>query len=124
MRGYVTNIERETLKNSNFEKVLFTGKHHQLIVMSLKPGEDIGEETHPSLDQFTRIEQGRGIVQIGAEKKRIQADSAFIIPAGMKHNVVNTSKAEDLKLYTVYSSPEHDDGEVLRTKEEREEAEG
>jgi mannose-6-phosphate isomerase-like protein (cupin superfamily) len=120
MKGYVTNIERETLKNRNYEKVLFTGKHHQLIVMSLKPGEDIGEETHDHLDQFTRIEQGRGIVQIGRDKKRIQADSAFIIPAGVKHNVINTSKDEDLKLYTVYSSPEHEDGEVLRTKAEAE----
>jgi mannose-6-phosphate isomerase-like protein (cupin superfamily) len=118
MKGYVTNIERETLKNRNFEKVLFTGEHHQLIVMSLKPGEDIGEETHPNLDQFTRIEQGRGVVQIGRERKRIQSESAFIIPAGVKHNVINTSKEEELKLYTVYSSPEHEEGEVRRTKEE------
>lgn len=121
MKGFVTNIERETLKNRNFLKVLFTGKHHQLTVMSLKPGEDIGEETHPDLDQFTRIEQGRGIVQMGKERKRIQADSAFVIPAGVKHNVLNTSKDEDLKLYTVYSKPDHEDGEVRRTKEEAEE---
>ncbi|MFZ2490860.1 MAG: cupin domain-containing protein [Thermoanaerobaculia bacterium] len=120
MKGFVTNIERETLKNRNFVKVLFTAKHHQLTVMSLKPGEDIGEETHPDLDQFTRIEQGRGIVQMGKERKRIQADSAFIIPAGVKHNVINTSKEEDLKLYTVYSSPDHEDGEVRRTKEDAE----
>jgi mannose-6-phosphate isomerase-like protein (cupin superfamily) len=123
MNGYVTNIERETTRNRNFEKVLFTSKHHQLIVMSLKPGEDIGEETHKDLDQFTRIEQGRGVVQIGNERKRIQARSAFIIPAGVKHNVINTSKDEDLKLYTVYSSPEHEDGEIHRTKEEAEAAE-
>jgi mannose-6-phosphate isomerase-like protein (cupin superfamily) len=123
MNGYVTNIERETTRNRNFEKVLFTSKHHQLIVMSLKPGEDIGEETHKDLDQFTRIEQGRGVVQIGNERKRIQARSAFIIPAGVKHNVINTSKDEDLKLYTVYSSPEHEDGETHRTKEEAEAAE-
>ena len=121
MNGYVTNIERETIRNTNFEKVLFTGRHHQLIVMSLKPGEDIDEETHKGLDQFTRIEQGRGVVQIGNERKRIQAESAFIVPAGVKHNVINTSDDEDLKLYTVYSSPEHEDGEVHRTKEEAEE---
>ena len=120
MKGYVTNIERETLKNRNFQKVLFTGKHHQLIVMSLEPGQDIGEETHDDLDQFTRIEQGRGLVQIGRDRKRIQAHSAFVIPAGVKHNVINTSNDEDLKLYTVYSSPEHEDGEVRRTKEEAE----
>jgi mannose-6-phosphate isomerase-like protein (cupin superfamily) len=120
MKGYVTNIKRETARNRNFEKVLFTGKHHQLIVMSLKPGEDIGEETHPNLDQFTRVESGRGVVQMGREKKRIQADSAFVVPAGTKHNVINTSKDEPLKIYTVYSSPEHPDGEVLRTKEEEE----
>lgn len=123
MKGYVTNIERETLSNKNFAKVLFTGPHHQLVVMSLQPGEDIGEETHKDLDQFTRIEQGRGMVQIGKARKRIQADSAFIIPAGVKHNVINTSKDQKLKLYTVYSSPDHEAGEVHRTKEEAESAE-
>ena len=123
MRGYVTNIERETVKNRNFRKVLFTAKHHQLVVMSLKPGEDIGEETH-RVDQFIRVEQGRGVVVMGKKRSRIRADSAFVIPAGTKHNVLNKSKNEDLKIYTVYSSPQHEDGAIHRTKEEAEEEEG
>lgn len=123
MRGYVTNIERETVKNRNFRKVLFTAKHHQLVVMSLKPGEDIGEETH-RVDQFIRVEQGQGVVVMGKKKSRIQADSAFVIPAGTKHNVLNKSKNEDLKIYTVYSSPQHEDRAIHRTKEEAEEEEG
>lgn len=123
MRGYVTNIERETVKNRNFRKVLFTAKHHQLVVMSLKPGEDIGEETH-RVDQFIRVEQGQGVVVMGKKRSRIQADSAFVIPAGTKHNVLNKSKNEDLKIYTVYSSPQHEDRAIHRTKEEAEEEEG
>lgn len=123
MRGYVTNIERETVKNRNFRKVLFTAKHHQLVVMSLKPGEDIGEEVH-RVDQFIRVEQGQGVVVMGKKKSRIQADSAFVIPAGTKHNVLNKSKNEDLKIYTVYSSPQHEDRAIHRTKEEAEEEEG
>ena len=122
MRGYVTNIERETVKNRNFRKVLFTAKHHQLVVMSLKPGEDIGEETH-RVDQFIRVEQGQGVVVMGRKKSRIQADSAFVIPAGTKHNVINKSKNKDLKIYTVYSSPQHEDRAIHKTKEEAEEEE-
>jgi mannose-6-phosphate isomerase-like protein (cupin superfamily) len=123
MPGYVTNIERETVKNRNFRKVLFTAKHHQLVVMSLKPGEDIGAETH-RVDQFIRVEQGQGVVVMGKKKSRIQADSAFVIPAGTKHNVLNTSKNRDLKIYTVYSSPQHEDRAIHRTKEEAEKEEG
>lgn len=122
MRGYVTNIDRETVKNRNFRKVLFTAKHHQLVVMSLKPGEDIGEETH-RVDQFIRVEQGQGVVVMGRKKSRIQADSAFVIPAGTKHNVINKSKNKDLKIYTVYSSPQHEDRAIHKTKEEAEEEE-
>lgn len=122
MKGYVANIERETLKNRNFRKVLFTGEHHQLVVMSLGPGEDIGLETH-HVDQFFRVEQGHGVVQMGREKTRIRAESAFVVPAGTKHNVINTSKDEALKLYTVYSSPQHEDGVIHKTKAEAEEDE-
>ena len=119
MKGFVTNIERETLKNRNFRKVLFTGEHHQVVVMSLKPGEAIGEEVH-DVDQFFRVEKGRGAVQMGKEKSRIQAESAFVVPAGTKHNVINTSKEEELKIYTVYSSPQHEDGVIHKTKAEAE----
>ena len=122
MQGYITNIEKETLKNRNFRKVLFTGKHEQLVVMSLKPGEDIGVETH-DVDQFVRIEQGSGMVEMSGRKSRVRADSAFVIPAGTKHNVINTNKDEELKLYSVYSSPQHEDGAVHKTKAEAEEDE-
>ena len=119
MNGFVTNIERETLRNRNFRKVLFTGKHEQLVVMSLEPGEDIGLEKH-DVDQFIRIEQGRGIVEMDGRRSRVRADSAFIIPARTKHNVINSSRDEELKLYTVYSEPQHRDGTIHKTKEEAE----
>lgn len=122
MTGFVTNIERDTLKNRNFRKVLFTADHLQLVVMSLKPGEDIGEEVH-DVDQFIRVEQGHGFVEMDGQKSRIQAESAFVIPAGTKHNVKNASEDEELKLYTLYSSPQHADDAVHKTKEEAEEAE-
>ena len=119
MNGYLTNIERETLKNRNFRKVLFTGKHEQLVVMSLRPGEDIGEERH-DVDQFIRIEQGHGVVEMNGRRSRVREDSAFVIPAKTKHNVINKSRDEELKLYTVYSSPQHADGAVHLTKDEAE----
>ncbi|MFN2239740.1 MAG: cupin domain-containing protein [Thermoanaerobaculia bacterium] len=119
MKGYVTDIEKATVENDNFEKVLFTSRHHQLVVMSLAPGEDIGSEVHDDLDQFTRIEQGDGIVEMDGERMEIHDDFAFIVPAGTRHNVINTSGERPLKLYSVYSSPDHPDGEVLRTKAER-----
>lgn len=122
MNGYVTNIERETLKNRNFRKVLFTGKHEQLVVMSLRPGEDIGSEVH-KVDQFIRIERGRGIVEMNGRRSRVRDDSAFVIPAGTRHNVINSSGDEELKLYTVYSEPQHEDGAIHRTKAEAEEDE-
>ena len=123
MNGYVTNIESQTLHNENFRKVLFTGAHEQLVVMSLKPDEDIGEETH-EVDQFIRVEQGRGVVVMDGKPSDIEADSAFVIPSGTKHNVINKSHDEELKLYTVYSSPQHDDGAVHKTKAEAEKEEG
>jgi mannose-6-phosphate isomerase-like protein (cupin superfamily) len=102
--------------------VLFTGKHHQLVIMSLKPGEDIGLES-PDVDQFIRIEQGRGVVEMDGRRSRIQADWAFVIPAKAKHNVINTSRDEELKLYTVYSEPQHEDGTIHKTRAEAEEEE-
>jgi mannose-6-phosphate isomerase-like protein (cupin superfamily) len=122
MTGFVTNIERDTVKNRNFRKVLFTADHLQLVVMSLKPGEDIGEEEH-DVDQFIRVEQGQGFVEMAGQKSLIEAESAFVIPAGTKHNVKNTSEKEELKLYTLYSSPQHEDDAVHKTKAEAEEDE-
>ena len=122
MAGYFGSIEKDTEENDFFRKVLFTGKHEQLVVMSLKPGEDIGEETH-RVDQFIRVEQEQGVVVMGRKKSRIQADSAFVIPARTKHNVINKSKNKDLKIYTVYSSPQHEDRAIHKTKEQAEEEE-
>lgn len=116
MKGFKSNIEKDTLNNSNFRRVLYTGKNSQLVLMSLKPGEEIGEEVHQTVDQFFRFEIGEGIVSIdGVEQKVVDGDSA-IVPAGASHNVINTSKTADLKLYTIYSPPEHQDGTVRRTK--------
>ena len=123
MKGYVTNIERETVRNHNFRKVLFTGEHEQLVVMALKPGEDIGEEVH-DVDQFIRVEKGKGVVEMNGKKSRIRDASAFVIPAGTKHNVKNSSRDEELQIYTVYSEPQHEDGAIHRTKDEAEEEEG
>ncbi len=120
--GYVDDIEEKTLKNNNFRKVLFTGKHMQLVVMSLKPGEDIGEEVHDTVDQFFRIEQGEAKVIIDGKEDTIKEDMVAIVPAGALHNVINTSDV-DLKLYTIYSPPNHPDGTVHKDKEEAEEYE-
>ena len=122
MKGYVANIDQETVRNRNFRKVLFTAKHHQLVVMSLKPGEDIGMEKH-DVDQFIRVEKGRGVVEMNGTTSRIQEDSAVIVPAGTRHNVRNTSREGELKIYTVYSSPQHENGAVHTTKAEAEEEE-
>jgi mannose-6-phosphate isomerase-like protein (cupin superfamily) len=115
MRGYVTNIENDTLKNKDFRRVLYTGKNTQLVLMSLRPKEEIGEETH-TLDQFIRVEAGQGAAILDGVKHRISDGTAVVIPAGMKHNVVNESDGEELKLYTLYSPPEHRDGTVHKTK--------
>ncbi|MBU1039250.1 cupin domain-containing protein [Patescibacteria group bacterium] len=115
MNGYISNIEKITKENKNFRQVLYTGKHSQLVVMRLKPGEDIGEEIH-TLDQFIRIEQGSGQVILNGVESEIKEDYAIVIPAGVKHNVVNSSLSDDMKLYTVYSPPEHKDGIVHLTK--------
>ncbi len=118
MRGYVVAVEKETKKNTDFRRVLYTGKHSQLVLMSLKPGEEIGEETHQDVDQFFRFEKGEGKVIIDGIEHLVKDGYAVIVPAGARHNVVNTSKRANLKLYTIYSPPEHQDGVVRHTKKE------
>lgn len=117
MNGYITNIEDATKENDLFRKVLYTAKHSQLVLMSIPPGTDIGEEVH-ELDQFIRIEEGKGKAVLNDEEQEVEDDYAIVIPAGTKHNVINTSDDEAMKLYTVYSPPEHRDGVVHETKEE------
>lgn len=115
MKGYITNIEDDTLKNQDFRRVLYTGKNSQLVLMSLRPKEEIGEETH-TLDQFIRVEAGDGVAVLDGVKHPISDGTAIVIPAGTKHNVVNDSATGELKLYTVYSPPEHRDGTIHKTK--------
>jgi mannose-6-phosphate isomerase-like protein (cupin superfamily) len=115
MRGYVTDIENDTLKNQDFRRVLYTGKNSQLVLMSLRPKEEIGEETH-TLDQFIRVEAGNGVAILDGVKHQISDGTAVVIPAGTKHNVVNDSETAELKLYTLYSPPEHRDGTIHKTK--------
>ncbi len=119
MKGYIINIEKETIANENYRRVLYTAKNCQLVLMSIKPDEEIGEEVH-ALDQFIRIEEGKGEVHMDNVVHQIHDDHAIIIPAGMKHNVINTGDT-DLKLYTVYSPPEHKDGTIVPTKEDEKE---
>ena len=116
MVGYVTNIETDTLENEDYRRVLFTGRNTQLVLMTLRPGEEIGRETHEEHDQFIRVESGTGAVILNGEKHALEDGVAVVIPAGTEHNVINTSKSEPLRLYTLYSPPEHPDGTVHRTK--------
>ena len=118
MKGFVTHLEKETLKNADFRHVLYTGKNSQLVLMSLRPGEEIGEEVHEDHDQFFRFENGEGKVVIDGAEHIVKDGSGAIVPAGARHNVVNTSKRANLRLYTIYSPPEHQDGVVRHTKEE------
>lgn len=120
MKGFNTNIEKDTLENENFRKVLYTGKHSQLVLMSLKPNEEIGMEVHPGNDQFFRFEKGEGKCIIDGNLYEISDGSVIIVPAGAEHNVINTSGTDDLKLYTIYSPAHHKDGVVRTTKEEAE----
>ncbi len=115
MRGFVTNIENDTLENQDFRRVLYTAKNTQLVLMSLRANEEIGEEIH-DLDQFIRVEAGQGLALIDGGAHRLSDGSAVIIPAGTRHNVINVSDTEELKLYTLYSPPEHRDGTVHKTK--------
>lgn len=123
MNGYHANIEELTVSNSNFRQVLYTGKHMQLVLMSLKPGEEIGEEIHDTVDQFFRIDAGNGKVIIDSEETQIKDGDAVIVPAGSKHNLVNTSETEELKLYTIYAPANHPDGTIHETKAEADEYE-
>ena len=123
MDGYVTNIERDTLDNEDFRRVLYTGPNTQLVLMTLRPGEEIGTERHEGHDQFIRVEAGTGVVRLNGEERKLEDGSAVVIPAGAQHNVVNTSKSEPLRLYTLYSPPEHPDGTVHHTAEEAHAAE-
>jgi mannose-6-phosphate isomerase-like protein (cupin superfamily) len=122
MKGFVEDIEALTEENTDFRRVLYTGKHLQLVLMALKPGEEIGEEVHEDHDQFFRIEAGEGEVSIDGVRTPVEADDAVIVPAGARHNVVNTGK-EPLKLYTLYGPPDHREGVVHKTKAEAEAAE-
>lgn len=117
MAGYVVDIEEKTESNDFFRQVLFTGKHSQLVIMALKPGEDIGLEVHDAVDQFFRVEEGQGKAIIDGDEHEIKDGSAVVVPAGSEHNVVNTGN-EPLKLYTIYSPPNHPDRTVHQTREE------
>ncbi|TRZ63998.1 MAG: cupin domain-containing protein [Spirochaetia bacterium] len=117
MKGYITNIEKETLENELYRKVLFTANYSQLVLMNLKPGEEIGEEVH-GLDQFFRFESGNGNAVLEGIKHEVSDGSAVVVPAGTKHNIINTSADKPLKLYTLYSPPNHKDGTIHKTKAE------
>jgi mannose-6-phosphate isomerase-like protein (cupin superfamily) len=119
MKGYCENIEKRTIANEDFRRVLYTGHNLQLVLMTLPPGCDIGEEVHPDRDQFFRIEEGEGAVDIDGVANAVEVDFAVIVPAGARHNVRNTGSGP-LRLYTIYAPPEHKDGIVQATKEEAE----
>ncbi|HVE48122.1 MAG TPA: cupin domain-containing protein [Casimicrobiaceae bacterium] len=115
MKGFVDDIEDLTEENTDFRRVLYTGKHLQLVLMALDVGEEIGEEVHEDRDQFFRIESGEGTVVIDGKRHTVEDDDAIIVPAGARHNVINTGE-EPLKFYTLYGPPEHRDGVVHRTR--------
>jgi mannose-6-phosphate isomerase-like protein (cupin superfamily) len=116
MKGFVQNIEESTLENNNFRKVLYTGKHSQLVLMTLKPNEEIGMEVHPDNDQFFRFEKGTGKVIIDGHNYDVSDGFAVVVPAGAQHNVINASASQPLSLYTIYSPAHHKDGIVRATK--------
>ena len=116
MKGFVKNIEQETLENNNFRKVLYTSQHGQVVVMSLLPNEEIGMEVHKYTDQFFRVDSGEGKVIMDGEESVISDGFAVVVPAGTMHNVINTSSDKPLKLYTIYMPPHHVDGTVHATK--------
>jgi mannose-6-phosphate isomerase-like protein (cupin superfamily) len=121
MNGFVGDIEDRTETNADFRRVLYTAPHLQLVLMALRPGEDIGEEIHADADQFFRVEQGSGAVVIDGHQTPIQGGMAVVVPAGARHNIMNTGR-ESLKLYTLYAPPHHADGTVHTTKAEAESA--
>ena len=122
-KGFVSNIEKDTLENENFRKVVYTSKHSQLVLMTLAPNEEIGMEVHQDNDQFFRFEKGTGKVIIDGNEYDIKDGSAVVVPAGAQHNVINVSNADKLKLYTIYSPAHHQDGIVMATKAEAEASE-
>jgi len=117
-KGFMADIEKATVENTDFRRVLYTGKFSQLVLMSLKPGEEIGAEVHDDVDQFFRFEEGEGKVIIDNTEYKVKDGSAVVVPSGANHNVINTSKTANLKLYTIYSPPEHQDKIVRKTREE------
>lgn len=122
MNGFVADIEKLTEENGDFRRVLYTGKNLQLVLMAIKPGSEIGEEIHTDRDQFFRIEKGTGEVVIDGHRSKIKGDDAIIVPAGARHNIMNTGE-EPLRLYTLYAPPEHRDGTVHVTKADAEASE-
>jgi mannose-6-phosphate isomerase-like protein (cupin superfamily) len=120
MKGFTSNIEKDALKNENFRKVLYTAKHLQLVLMSLKPGEEIGEEIHINSDQFFRFESGNGKCIINGNEYLVENGDVIVVPAGSKHNVINTDAKKDLKMYTIYAVPQHKDGLINATKKDAE----
>ena len=120
MKGFNGNIEKDTLENENFRKVLYTSKYSQLVLMSLKPQEEIGSEIHQDHDQFFRFEKGQGKCIIDGNEYELGDGVAVVVPAGAQHNIINTSSEEELKLYTIYSPAHHKDGVVRATKAEAE----
>ena len=123
MSGYSINIEEKTLAGNNFREVLYTTERSQLVIMTLQPGEEIGQEHHTGHDQFIRVEAGQGVAILDGEKHALEDGVAVVIPAGTEHNVINTSQSEPLRLYTLYTPPEHPDGIVHATKAEADEYE-
>jgi mannose-6-phosphate isomerase-like protein (cupin superfamily) len=119
MKGFVDNIEELTTGNKEFRRVVYTGQYIQLVLMSLKKGEEIGEEVHVDRDQFFRIEKGKGVIVIDGQRHKVRSDDAVVVPAGARHNVINTGE-KSLKLYTLYGPPEHADGIVQDTPAEAE----
>jgi mannose-6-phosphate isomerase-like protein (cupin superfamily) len=117
MKGFCGNIEQQTLDNQDFRRVVYTGGHLQLVLMTLQPGDEIGEEVHEDRDQFFRIEEGSGAIDIDGVANKVEGDFAVIVPAGARHNVRNTGTTP-LRLYTIYGPPEHKDAEVQSTKAE------
>jgi len=120
MKGFNANIEKETLENENFRKVLYTGHHSQLVLMALRPNEEIGMEVHIDNDQFFRFEKGQGKVIIDGNEYEVSDGSAIVVPAGSQHNIINISETDPLKLYTIYSPAHHKDGIIRLTKTEAE----
>lgn len=120
MKGFYTNINETALNNTNFREVLYTGQHSQLVLMSLKPGEEIGSEVHPDNDQFFQFEAGAGTVVVDDTSYEVTDRNLVVIPAGAQHNIINSSETEDLKMYTIYSPAHHKDGIVRATKAEAE----